>query len=56
MLSAARARDLVVVDVLLHLLLAPAIDRSFRLNAFLCHVVLDELVGTETLFTCLTVH
>ena len=56
MLSAARARDLVVVDVLLHLLLAPAIDRSLRLNAFLCHVVLDELVGTETLFTCLTVH
>ena len=56
MLSAAGTADVVVVDILLHLFLGPAVDPCLRLNALFCHIVLDQLIGAETLLTCLTVH
>ena len=56
MLTAAWAADVVIIDVFLHFFLGPCIYTTLNGNAILSHVVLDQLVGTETLLTCLTVH
>ena len=56
MLAAARTADVIVINVLFHLLLGPAVYRTLDLDVVLCHIVLDELICTETLFTALAVH
>ena len=56
MLSTARTADVVLIDVLLHLFLAPSIDRTLRSDAVLCHVILNQLISAETLLTSLTIH
>ena len=57
MLTAARTADVVVVDVMSSSL--PGTSRLQRLRCsmpFSCHIILDQLVCAETLFTALTVH
>ena len=56
MLAAAGTGDIILVNVLLHLLLGPGIHRSLGLNAVLFHIALNQLIRTETLLTSLTVH
>ena len=56
MLAAAWAADIVVIDVFLHLFLGPCVYGTFNLDSLLIHIVLNQLVGAETLFTCLAVH
>src|SRR5699024_12028050 len=56
MLAAARTWHVVFVDERLHLFLAPAVDGRWQLDAVLRSKIFDELVGTESLFTLLTVH
>ena len=56
MLAAARTADVIVINVLFHLLLGPAVYGTLDLDVVLCHIVLDELICTETLFTALAVH
>ena len=56
MLAAGRARYVVLVDEIGHLLLRKCIDRLWQLNALLLTVILDQLVCTETLMALLTVH
>ncbi len=54
--SAAGAADVVVFNVLLHLFLAPAVYGAFQGNAMLFIVVLNQLIGAETLLTLFAVH
>ena len=56
MLATAWAADVVVIDVFLHFFLRPRVYAALNGDAVLCHVILDQLVGTETLLTCLAVH
>ena len=56
MLAAARTWHVVLIDERLHLFLAPAVDGRWQLDAVLRSKIFDELVGTESLFTLLTVH
>ena len=55
MLAAGGAGDVVLVDVGLHLLLAPGVYGTLDLDAVLLVVILDQLVGAETLLTALAV-
>ena len=70
MLSACRARDLVLEDEVLHLLVGPAVDRAERLivcavcfligsrdrDLILMAIILDQLVRAESLVAFLAVH
>ena len=51
MLSAGRTGDVVLVNISLHLLLAPGVHRTLDLDAVFLIVILDQLVGAETLLT-----
>ena len=55
-LAAARARNLVLLDIGLHLLVAPAVHAGLELYAVLRRVVLNQLVRAEALVTALAVH
>ena len=57
MLAAARTADVIVIDVLSSSAPGTSRLRSPRCSmSVLCHIVLDELICTETLFTALAVH
>ena len=56
MLAAARAGNLVLLDIVLHLLVAPAVHAGLELCAVLRRIVLDQLVRAEALVTALAVH
>ena len=56
MLSAGRTADIVLIHISLHFFRGPCVYRALDLNAVLSHIVLDELIGTETLLTALAVH
>ena len=55
MLSAARTLNIIVIDELLHLLMAPAVHGRLKLDVVCCGMIFDDLVGTESLMTFLTV-
>ena len=56
LLSAARAHNVMFVDIFLHLFLGPAVHRTLMLDAVFFHIVLDQLIRTETLMTAFAVH
>ena len=56
MLFAARAADIVLVDILLHLLLGPAVHGALDRNIIFRHIILNQFIRPEALFTRLTVH
>ena len=45
-----------LINVFFHLFLRPAVHGTFGLNPVLCHIVLDQLIRTETLLAGLAVH
>ena len=55
-LAAARARNLVLLDIGLHLLVTPAVHTGLELYAVLRRVVLNQLICAEALVTALAVH
>ena len=56
MLAAGRAGNLMLLDEILHLFLAPAVYTAFDGNTVLLTEILDQLIRTETLMTFLTIH
>ena len=56
MLSAARARNLLLYHEFLHLFLGPSIYGALQRNTVFLAEILDNLISTETLLTLLTIH
>ena len=56
MLATGRTWDILLIDEILHLLLAPRIDRAFKLILVLSTPVLDKLIRSETLMALLAIH
>ena len=56
MLATGRTWYILLIDEILHLLLAPRIDRALKLILVLCTPVLDKLIRSETLMAFLTIH
>ena len=54
--AAGRAGDLMFLDILLHLLVAPAVDAVRKLQAIFFCIILDHLVSAETLMALFTIH
>ena len=55
-LAAGRARDIVVIDELLHLRLAHCVHTLLKRDAFFFAEILDQLIRAETLVAFLAVH
>ena len=56
MLAAGRAGNIMLLDEILHLFLAPCVYTAFDGNAVLLAEILDQFVCTETLVAFLTIH
>ena len=56
MLAAAWAADVLLLNVILHVLLGPGVNTALYGNIVLFQIILDQLVGTETFLTGLAVH
>ena len=56
MLTAVGAGDILLLDVLLHFFIGPAVDRSLRSKSMLRHIVLDQLVRAPAGLAGLAVH
>ena len=54
--AAAWTADILLVDVVHHFFLRPAVHRTLGLDSMSSIVILNELICTEPLLTLLTVH
>ena len=56
MLTAGRTRNLMLLDEAFHLLVGPAVCRAADVDPVLSRIILDQLIGSETLVALLTIH
>ena len=56
MFAAGRARYIMFLDKILHLLLAPAVHGAVQRHALFRNIIFNDLIRAESLMTFLTVH
>ena len=56
MFAASRTGNVMFLDKIFHLLLAPAVHGTVKRHALLCNIVFYDLIRTESFMTFLTIH